>query len=158
MILLCLNNGTSIALILMCWWLTHSYAQAGYRWAAGLLAFVGINTLLTMINRNIEVIPASLVPWQIVATKAFLSAFLLAVACRRRRQDKLLGQLHGQIEIPARNNHRSGSEDEMVLQTCRHALAGMQSQRNILRDHLLAGRISQAVRAARSAKDDPRRN
>ncbi|SHI91282.1 hypothetical protein [Wenxinia saemankumensis] len=92
-LLLC-NNVTSVAVVLMCWWLTHSNSRGLFpgRWIAALYSLLGLSVLLTGVVRNLAVMPFDAVPWFIVATKGILAIVLLLEVYRRARITRMMRQ------------------------------------------------------------------
>lgn len=80
-LLLIANNISSFLLVMACWWLTHTYAIAGFpygRAIAFLWAAVGMSVLVTAFARNLAFDPNPL----IVVTKSLLVVMCVVIARR----------------------------------------------------------------------------
>lgn len=92
--LLVAHNLSSICLVIASWWLTHTYAAAGFphgRLIAIGWSLVGMTVLVAMVARNIRIDPD---PW-IVATKCLLIAVAIVSAHRVSIRNRRIAELEG---------------------------------------------------------------
>lgn len=98
------NNVSSIALVLSCWWLAHSYAAAGYphgRAIAVLWGVFGMTVVLTAFARNIYLDPNPF----LVLGKCVLFVLCLLIARRVTLNRRVVAHAHI-IEDRAANTSR----------------------------------------------------
>ncbi len=88
-ILLLLNNVSSIALVLACWWLAHSYAAAGFPYGRAIAigwGIAGFSVMLTAFARNLYIDPDPF----IVITKTVLVVLCVLIAMRVNKNRHLM--------------------------------------------------------------------
>ena len=80
-IILWLNNLSSVALVIACWWLAHTYSVAGFphgKLIASLWGLLGISVTVTAFARNLYIDPNP----SIIITKVILCVLSLIIARR----------------------------------------------------------------------------
>ncbi|MGZ9812027.1 hypothetical protein ACXN5S_16310 [Pseudoroseicyclus sp. H15] len=115
-LILTLHNLTSISAVLLCWWVSHQFAQATPpgRFIAAMFGMLGLSILITMFARNVEPLtPEAL----IIGSKAALTLCLLGVAIRNHLAGK------DAAELPPPNDSPSWRHAALNAETRAEALA-----------------------------------
>lgn len=91
-LLLLLNNASSFALMLACWWLAHSYAAAGFPYGRPIAAgwgIVGFSAMVTAFACNLYIDPDPF----IVVTKCVLCVLCILIAMRVQKNREIHHEL-----------------------------------------------------------------
>lgn len=92
--MLVLNNLSSIAASLACWWLAHTYAAAGYPYGKSIAALwgaLGMSLMLTAFARSLYIDPNPF----FVFSKVILTGLCLAIARRVSINAELRSKMPG---------------------------------------------------------------
>lgn len=114
LVMLYANNVSSFSLVLACWWLTHTYAAAGFPYGrpiAILWGSIGLSVMITAFARNLYIDPDPF----IISTKCLMVLLCILISKRvstNRRLQSELDQferqtrvLHGLPPRPAKGRH-----------------------------------------------------
>ena len=91
-LLLTLNNASSFALMLACWWLAHSYVAAGFPYGKPIAAgwgIVGFSVMATALARNLYLNPEPFT----VTTKCVMCVLCVLIAMRVQKNREIHHEL-----------------------------------------------------------------